>query len=46
MKKPNQRPGDLAPKGIRSTYGMKYDFNETFQHIFNEARKPDPAWQR
>lgn len=44
-KKPIKRPGDLAPRGIRSTYGVKHDFNETFKHIFNEARRPDPSWQ-
>lgn len=30
---------DLCPKGIKSTYGVKSDFNETFQHIFKQARK-------
>lgn len=38
-KKPIQRPGDLAPLGIRSTVKGDYGFNETFQHIFNESRK-------
>jgi hypothetical protein len=39
-KKPNQRPGDLAPLGIRSTVKGDYGFNETFQHILKESRKP------
>jgi hypothetical protein len=35
MKKNNvSRPGDLAPKGIKSTIKSEYSFNETFEHIF------------
>ena len=30
-----QRPGDLAPKGVRSTYQTeKLPFNETFQRLW------------
>ena len=39
-KKPIQRPGDLAPKGVKSTVKGEYGFNETFEHIFKESRKP------
>jgi len=39
-KKPIQRPGDLAPLGIRSTVKGDHGFNETFQHILKESRKP------
>lgn len=35
-----KRPNDLAPKGVRSTIRSNYSFNETFQHIFRESRKP------
>jgi len=35
-----KRPNDLAPKGVRSTIKSDYSFNETFQHIFRESRKP------
>lgn len=32
--KPINRPGDLAPKGVRSTYQTeKLSFNETFEHL-------------
>jgi hypothetical protein len=30
---------DLVPRGIRSTYGERHDFNETFETIFNNLRK-------
>ena len=40
-----QRPGDLAPKGVKSTIKGNYSFNEVMQHIFNEGRKPDPSWK-
>jgi len=46
MKKQIQRPGDLAPQGVRSTIKGNYGFNEVFEHIYNEARKPDPAWNQ
>jgi hypothetical protein len=39
------RPHDLAPRGIRSSYGQRYEFRETFEHIFTEANKPDPLWK-
>ncbi len=30
-----QRPGDLAPKGVRSTYQTeKLPFNETFERLW------------
>jgi hypothetical protein len=30
-----QRPGDLAPKGVKSTYQIeKLPFNETFERIW------------
>jgi hypothetical protein len=33
-----QRPGDLAPKGVRSTYQTeKLPFNETFERIWQLA---------
>jgi hypothetical protein len=32
-----ERPSDLAPKGIRSTYqAQKADFNATFKHIWKQ----------
>ena len=40
-----KRPGDLAPRGVKSTVRGTYGFNEVFEHIFNEARKPDPSWK-
>ncbi len=40
MKDQIKRPNDLAPKGVRSTIRSNYSFNETFQHIFKESRKP------
>jgi hypothetical protein len=34
-----QTPGDLAPKGVRSTYQTeKLSFNETFQHLWKVMR--------
>ena len=41
-----QRTGDLAPTGVKSTIKGTYGFNEVFDHIFNEARKPDPSWKK
>jgi hypothetical protein len=41
-----KRPGDLAPRGVKSTIKKNYGFNEVFEHIFNEARKPDPSWKK
>lgn len=40
MRNQIKRPNDLAPKGVRSTIKSNYGFNETFQHIFRESRKP------
>jgi uncharacterized protein (DUF302 family) len=40
MKNQIKRPHDLAPKGVKYTIKGNYSFNETFQHIFNESRKP------
>lgn len=40
MKKQIKRPLDLSPKGVKYTISGNYSFNETFQHIFNESRKP------
>jgi hypothetical protein len=40
MKNQIKRPLDLAPKGVRSTLKGDYSFNETFNHIFTESRKP------
>lgn len=40
MRNQIKRPNDLAPKGVRSTIKSDYSFNETFQHIFRESRKP------
>lgn len=40
MKNQIKRPNDLAPKGVRSTIRSNSSFNETFQHIFKESRKP------
>ena len=45
MKKEIKRPGDLAPRGVKSTIKGTYSFNEVFDHIFNEARKPDLSWK-
>ena len=45
MKKQIKRTGDLAPRGVRSTIKGTYGFNEVFDYIFNEARKPDPSWK-
>jgi hypothetical protein len=34
-----QRPGDLAPKGVASTYDKeKISFNETFERLWNLMR--------
>jgi hypothetical protein len=41
-----QRPGDLAPRGVKSTIRGTYGFNEVFEHIFTESRKPDPSWKK
>ncbi len=33
-----QRPGDLAPKGVKSTYqNEKLPFNETFERLWQLA---------
>jgi hypothetical protein len=40
MKNEIKRPHDLAPKGVSHTVKGDYSFNETFQHIFTESRKP------
>jgi len=45
MKKEIKRTGDLAPRGVKSTIKGNYSFNEVFQLIYNEARKPDKAWK-
>jgi hypothetical protein len=35
LEKEIQRPGDLAPKGVKSTYQTeKLPFNETFERIW------------
>jgi hypothetical protein len=34
-----QRPGDLAPLGVRSTIKGNYSFNETFEHMLIESKK-------
>jgi hypothetical protein len=44
-KKEIKRPGDLTPKGVKSTIKGNYGFNEVMEHIFNEGRKPDPLWK-
>lgn len=41
MKKSIERPGDLAPKGIRSTCKGAFSFDETFHHIFIQILKPN-----
>ena len=46
MKKEIKRPGDLAPRGVKSTIRGTYGFNEVFEHIYKESRKPDPSWTR
>lgn len=39
-----QRPGDLAPKGVRSTYQTeKLSFNETFERIWKLVNMPDSS---
>lgn len=40
MKNQIKRPLDLAPRGVMTTIKSNYTFNETFQHIFKESRKP------
>lgn len=45
MKKEIKRTGDLAPQGVKSTIRGTYGFNEVFEHIYNEARKPDTSWK-
>jgi hypothetical protein len=45
-KKEIKRPGDLTPKGVKSTIRGNYGFNEVMEHIFNEMRKPDPSWKK
>lgn len=45
-KKPIQRPGDLAPKGVKSTIKGEYGFNETFEHIFKESRNSSKSWKK
>ena len=40
-----QRTGDLEPRGVRSTIKGNYSFKEVIEHIFKEARKPDPSWK-
>jgi hypothetical protein len=40
-----ERPEDLSPRGVKSTIKGTYGFNEVFDHIFNEARKPDLSWK-
>lgn len=40
-----KRPEDLTPRGVKSTIRGTYEFNEVFEHIFNESRKPDPLWK-
>ena len=45
MKKQIKRPGDLAQRGVNSTIKGTYGFNEVFEHIYNESRKPDEAWK-
>jgi len=45
MKKQIKTPGDLAPRGVKSTIRGTYEFNEVFEHIYNESRKPDPSWK-
>jgi hypothetical protein len=39
-KKQIDRPGDLAPLGVRSTVKGNYTYNEVFEQIFKESRKP------
>jgi hypothetical protein len=35
LNQPIERPGDLAPKGIKSTYqSEKLSFNETFERLW------------
>lgn len=37
LKKRIDRPDDLAPKGIRSTYSTeKIGFNDTYKHIWKQ----------
>lgn len=46
MKKQIKTPGDLAPRGVRSTIKGTYGFNEVMEKIFTESRKPDPSWEK
>lgn len=45
MKKEIKRTGDLAPRGVKSTIRGNYGFNEVFEHIFTESRKPEESWK-
>lgn len=45
-KKEIVRPGDLAPRGVKSTIKGDYDINEVMKHIYTEARKPDEKWKK
>ena len=46
MKKEIKRTGDLAPTGVKSTIKGEYNFNEVFEHIYKESRKPDASWTK
>ena len=46
MKKKIKRTGDLAPTGVKSTIKGEYNFNEVFEHIYKESRKPDASWTK
>ena len=45
-KKEIQRPDDLAPLVVMSTIKGDYGFNETFEHIFQEARSSARSWKK
>ena len=38
-KKLIKRSGDLIPKGVKSTYGEKKDYNETWEHIYKNLKE-------
>jgi hypothetical protein len=38
-KKVIKRSGDLIPKGVKSTYGERGDYNQTWEHIYNGLKE-------
>jgi hypothetical protein len=38
-KKVIKRTGDLIPKGVKSTYGERGDYNQTWEHIYKGLKE-------